>query len=194
MRNLKNKSSKGKKAEAIVASTNNISYVVKLLIIYIDQKRKPTIIVDEETPFNGVSAIECRKKAFNHAFQLIQDASIDGKLCKIHIDSLDEGFAKDMRNTTALWIDIDCLDNKTGDRMTISEADFFEPPDEYLGECIAELRWYREYGYDTEGKVIPIVDDGETVEILDFTVPDFSDLLSSLIPLNRKGLPSLLPL
>ncbi len=172
MKKSSNNDGTAKTAKAIAAETNNISYVVKLEILHFNKNRVCSTIVDKEELFQGGRAIDCRKRAFNHAFQLLQDANIDGKLCKKHLDTPDEAFAKGMKNFTALSLEIDCVDKKTGDRMTISEADFFNPPDEYLDYCIAELMWYREYGYETENRVIPVKDDRKTWEILDYRMID----------------------
>jgi hypothetical protein len=136
----------------------------------------------------GTNAIDCRKKAFSYAFQLTQDANIEGKLCKMHLDSPSEGFAKKMSNITTLSIGIDCLDDRTGDRITISEADFLEQPDEYLDDCIAELMWYREYKYETENWVISIKDDRKTWEILDYGIADTSEIPSSWVQLYEDEL------
>lgn len=166
-------------AKAIAAQINHISYVERLEIRHFDDNRKCSMIVDQETVFSGERAIDCRKNAFVHAFQLLQDAETDGKLCSYHLDSPLEAQFKQMKNFTALSIEIDVLDNKIGDRMTISEGDFLDQPDEYLGECVAELMWYKEYGYAVDGWEDTVWDEyDEECEILGFNMDDVFDIIS----------------
>lgn len=160
---------KAKTADAIAATNNNISYVVRLEIRHFDENRKCTILVDEQTPFKGKRAIDCRKEAFKYAYQLTLDADIEGKLCSNHLDSPEEASAKEMKNFTALSVEIDCVDEKSVDRITISEADFFNVPEDLLGDCEAELMWYKQNGYDTDDYEVTVEDeDGELHQILDY--------------------------
>lgn len=160
------------KAGAVTKAENNFYYVVNLEIRHFDEKSKCTMLRDEQTPFKMKnSAIDNRRDAFNFAYQLLQDANIDGKLCPYHLDSPDEGFAKGMKNITALSVEIDCVDEKSGDRVTISEGDFFNEPEDTLDDCEAELMWYKNNGYNTGGLEISVEDEfGDEHSILDYGI------------------------
>jgi hypothetical protein len=155
-------------------TANSLTYVVNVLILHTDENGDSTTVLDKETRFEDEQAIVCRKQAFDYTHQVLSDAEIDGKLCKYHLDTPLEGFFKKMKNVTSLSIEIHCDDAITGERLTISEGDFENPPEETLDACVAELMWYREYGYRTDGwdDIITDEDDNEH-DILDFTMEDW---------------------
>lgn len=158
-----------KTADANAENQNNISYVVRLEIRHFDENRNCTMLVDEQKPFKGKRAIDCRKEAFKYAYQLTLDANIQGKLCSNYLDTPAEAFEKGMKNFTAISVEIDCVDEISGERTTISEADFFNDPDDLLDDCEAELMWYNEYCYDTDDNKITVEDKfGDPHQILDF--------------------------
>lgn len=154
-------------------STNNLSYVVSLEIHQYDKNRKHTVLIDKKTTFTGERAIDCRKKALAFVFQLHLDANIKGKLCKNHLDTPMEAMRKGMKNFTCLFIEVTCKDKHTGEELTISEGDFSAPPKDYIEECSFELNRYKEYGYDTEDRVITAKDpSGREFKILDYLMFD----------------------
>ena len=158
-------------AEAITENTkSNISYVVNLQIIHFDKNRKAKTIVDQEKVFKDQYAIHARQSAFVYCYNTLDDAEEDGFLCDGHLDSPIEAHFKEMKNVNTLYITIDVINEQTGDRLTISECDFEEPPEEFIEECVTELQWYRDFGYSTDDwETTEEFEDGEW-EILNFVM------------------------
>jgi|GEM_PF-3929144 hypothetical protein len=189
MKNQKKTNGEAQVVKANTAATNNIIYVVTQAIFHFDGNGKPQIVKRQETTFNDGRAIDNRINGFQSAFKLTEDAKTDGKLYKEHLDTVVEGQRKRMKNVNTLWVMIDCVNEKTGERVTISEADFFHQPDVFLDGCVAELSWYREYGCDTDGRVISIMDhERKTREILDYGMVDTFGIPSSWVQIDMEAL------
>jgi len=189
MKNQTKNDGKVQDTEAIAAPKNFISYRVYVFLLHIDEKGTSTEILRKEAIFTGDRAIDCRKAAFNYAFQCIQDASIDGRLCKEHIDTVYASQIKKRKNINALIVNITCWNENDNKLLQISGSDFSRPSPDCISESARELEWYRGYSYETEGRVITIRDeDGEKYSILDYRMNDVLEVPTSWKKLDMAEL------
>ncbi len=189
MKNPTTNDGKVQGTDAIAAPKNFISYRVYVFVLHIDEDRKSTEILRKEVKFTGDRAIECRKAAFNYAFQCIQDASIEGKLCKEHIDTVYASQIKNRRNINALIVNITCWNENDNELLQISGSDFSRLPADAINGNIREYEWYTGYSYETEGRVINVLDeDWEKHPILDYRMNDALEVPNSWKKLDMAEL------
>ena len=156
-------------AETIAIPTNNIHYVVSVNIIHHDENRDVKPLVNRKTVFKDASAIRARQSAFSYGYMLSFVSEKEGGLYKDHIDNYYEVMFKQMKNVNILFLSIDCINEETGEDITISECSFDNPPeDDCIENCVTELQWYKDFGYDTEGRTIKVKDHGRKQKILDY--------------------------
>lgn len=180
---------KAKEAKATTNSLNKISYSVVLSIVHYDDKLKRIPILEKEVFFTGGRPIDCRKAAFNYAFQCIQDARIDGTLCKEHIDTIYESQMRNRKNFTSLALGVLCHDKPERQVLLISVGRFTKLSPDRVLSLAKEFDCYNKYGYETEGCVKSVKDeDGETRSIMDYRMADAIEIPPSWTTLDMTEL------
>ncbi len=140
-----------------VSSKNNchISYMVKLEIFRKDENGRASLIVNTEKTFKEAKALDARRKAFAYAYQLQQDALIEGKLCEYHIDTQEELVAKKERNISIMYIKVYCIDDQGIGKTLVSDGVGKVSTFDAITEMAEEYNMYERYEYSL-GKVEPV--------------------------------------
>jgi hypothetical protein len=167
--NVTKKVGAAKEAKSTQKSDCKLFYAVILEILFVDNDGNHKQVLRTETEFKEPVALTARRKAFAYAEQLENDAQIDGRLYKDHLDSVIESKIKGGRNTHNTFISVYCINIEDDYDMLVSEGGFFLTDRELEGLEV-EYMFYTDYGYDTGGSPQIVTDeDGEEYEIISFS-------------------------
>ena len=160
--------------KAIAANTeSNISYVVNFTKIGTDENGKNKILAVKELPYKDKGGLKSRSRAFITALIAIVNSCLHMKMDEEKFDSILSAQLKPTKDGTSISVRIDCINEATGERITINSGNILNKPDEHIEALTKELDWYKKNGYNTNGKSITETYRDKQYEILDYELTNY---------------------